>query len=251
MMGFFVGGGTAAIVALFVFCIKKLKSKKELIGRILALLLFAIIVLLLSIIFAATAKTNADRESSWALIAFYMMLFGWRIIADAVRLLNKNYETDKPDATDNSASLQQERINRWKEQELKDKEFLDSNNERAKKMLSACSDINAIWNSFAYLDKDNKNSQFRSELYVKALTPELFLDNYYLFKAGNYDDIKDNIYNQRPYLVLDTLIKMGLYIFQTHNNIYCLQYIIDCDEDEFISSKIWATKILELEQVDL
>lgn len=133
MMGFFVGGGTAAIVALFVFCIKKLKSKKELIGRILALLLFAIIVLLLSIIFAATAKTNGDRESSWALIAFYIVFFGWRIIADAVRLLNKNYETDKPDATDNSASLQQKRINRWKKQELKDKEFLDSNNERAKK----------------------------------------------------------------------------------------------------------------------
>ena len=250
-MGFFVGGGTAVVVALFAFCIKKLKSKKELIDRILVLLFFAVIALLLSIIFAATAKTNADRESSWALITFYMMLFGWRIIADAVRLLNKNYETDKPDTIDNSVSLQQERINRWKEQELKDKEFLDSNDELAKKMLSACSDINAIWDSDTYLDKDNKNSQFRSELYVKALTPELFLDNYYLFKAGNYDDIKDNIYNQRPYLVLDTLIKMGLYIFQTHNNIYCLHYIIDCDEDEFISSKIWATKILELEQVNL
>lgn len=251
MMGFFVGGGTAVVVALFVFCIKKLKSKKELIDRILVLLFFAVIALLLSIIFAATAKTNADRESSWFLIAFYIMLFGWRIIADAVRLLNKNYETDKPDTIDNSVSLQQERINRWKEQELKDKEFLDSNDELAKKMLSACSNINAIWDSDTYLDKDNKNSQFRSELYVKALTPELFLDNYYLFKAGNYDDIKDNIYNQRPYLVLDTLIKMGLYIFQTHNNIYCLHYIIDCDEDEFISSKIWATKILELEQVNL
>lgn len=250
-MGFFVGGGTAVVVALFVFCIKKLKSKKELIDRILVLLFFAVIALLLSIIFAATAKTNADRESSWFLIAFYIMLFGWRIIADAVRLLNKNYETDKPDTIDNSVSLQQERINRWKEQELKDKEFLDSNDELAKKMLSACSNINAIWDSDTYLDKDNKNSQFRSELYVKALTPELFLDNYYLFKAGNYDDIKDNIYNQRPYLVLDTLIKMGLYIFQTHNNIYCLHYIIDCDEDEFISSKIWATKILELEQVNL
>ena len=251
MMGFFVGGGTAVVVALFVFCIKKLKSKKELIDRILVLLFFAVIALLLSIIFAATAKTNADRESSWFLIAFYIMLFGWRIIADAVRLLNKNYETDKPDTIDNSVSLQQERINRWKEQELKDKEFLDSNDELAKKMLSACSNINAIWDSDTYLDKDNKNSQFRSELYVKALTPELFLDNYYLFKAGNYNDIKDNIYNQRPYLVLDTLIKMGLYIFQTHNNIYCLHYIIDCDEDEFISSKIWATKILELEQVNL
>lgn len=251
MMGFFVGGGTAVVVALFVFCIKKLKSKKELIDRILVLLFFAVIALLLSIIFAATAKTNADRESSWFLIAFYIMLFGWRIIADAVRLLNKNYETDKPDTIDNSVSLQQERINRWKEQELKDKEFLDSNDELAKKMLSACSNINAIWDSDTYLDKDNKNSQFRSELYVKALTPELFLDNYFLFKAGNYDDIKDNIYNQRPYLVLDTLIKMGLYIFQTHNNIYCLHYIIDCDEDEFISSKIWATKILELEQVNL
>ena len=133
MMGFFVGGGTAVVVALFVFCIKKLKSKKELIDRILVLLFFAVIALLLSIIFAATAKTNADRESSWFLIAFYIMLFGWRIIADAVRLLNKNYETDKPDTIDNSVALQQERINRWKEQELKDKEFLESNDELAKK----------------------------------------------------------------------------------------------------------------------
>lgn len=144
--------------ALFAFCIKKLKSKKELTERILALLFFAVIAILLSIIFAATAKTNADRESSWFLIAFYIMLLGWRIIADAVRLLNKNYETDKPDTIDNSVALQQERINRWKEQELKDKEFLESNDELAKKMLSACSDINKIWDSDTYLDKNNENS---------------------------------------------------------------------------------------------
>ena len=77
-----------------------------------------------------------------------------------------------------------------------------------------------------------------------AITPELFLANYYLFKAGNHDDIKDSIYMERPYLVLETLIKMGLFIFETKNNLYVLKEIINGDKEEYINSKILAQRIL-------
>ena len=96
--------------------------------------------------------------------------------------------------------------------------------------------------------KNNENSKFRSELYLLALTPELFLDNYFLLKAGDHDDIKDSIYTERPYLVIETLIKMGLYIFETGNHIYVLNLIVKGDRPEYQGYQDIAAKILSKEE---
>ena len=97
-----------------------------------------------------------------------------------------------------------------------------------------------------HLDKENQNAEFRSKVYLLAITRTL-LSNYYLFKAGNHDDIKDSIYTERPYLVLETLIKMGLFIFETNNNIAVLKEIINGDKEEYIGFKVLAQRILNEE----
>lgn len=139
------------------------------------------------------------------------------------------------------------REEKWLAQEKIDKMILNRGDALANQMLSAISSINAMWDCDTYLDKDNKNAEFRSKLYLLAITPELFLANYYLFKAGNHDDIKDSIYTERPYLVLETLIKMGLFIFETKNNLYVLKEIINGDKEEYYQSKVLAQRILNEE----
>ncbi|MCL2676015.1 MAG: hypothetical protein FWE84_05500 [Firmicutes bacterium] len=144
--------------------------------------------------------------------------------------------------------VKQTKEQKWEAQKKIDKEILDRDDKIANQMLAAVSTINAMWEANTYFDKESKNSRFHSELYLRALSAELFLRNYYLFKIGNYDDIKDSIYTERPYIVLDTLIKMGLYIFQTNNNIAILEFIINSTEADFASAKALARQILAQEQ---
>ena len=141
------------------------------------------------------------------------------------------------------------REEKWLAQEKLDKLILNRGDALANQMLSTISSINAMWESddFLYKGKENDNSQFRSKLYLLAITPELFLNNYYLFKAGNHDDIKDSIYTERPYLVLETLIKMGLFIFETKNNIYILKEIISGKKEEYLNFRVLAQRILNEE----
>lgn len=139
------------------------------------------------------------------------------------------------------------REEKWIAQEKIDKMILNRGDALANQMLSAITSINAMWDCDTHLDKDNKNAEFRSKVYLLAITPKLFLDNYYLFKAGNHDDIKDSIYTERPYLVLETLIKMGLFIFETKNNIFVLKEIINGDKEEYIGFKVLAQRILNEE----
>ena len=110
--------------------------------------------------------------------------------------------------------------------------------------------INTKWEMDCYLyeNKSDQNAKARAETYLMAITPELFLENYYLFKAGNYDDIKDSIYMQRPYLVLDSLINMGLFIFETQNNFFVLNLIINGNSVEFNNVKHIAQRILNDEK---
>ena len=136
------------------------------------------------------------------------------------------------------------REEKWIAQEKIDKMILNRGDALANQMLSAISSINAMWDCDTHLDKENKNAEFRSKIYLLAITPELFLANYYLFKAGNHDDIKDSIYTERPYLVLETLIKMGLFIFETKNNISVLKEIINGDKEEYNGFKVLAQRIL-------
>ena len=135
----------------------------------------------------------------------------------------------------------------WKNEELRQKIILNSNDEFALKMRSAINIINVLWDSDTYLDPENKRAESRSKGYMLSITPELFLENYYLFKAGNRDDIKDSIYIERPYPVWETLINMGLYIFETKNNLVVLREIINSDDIEYINSKILAKRILSEE----
>lgn len=144
-------------------------------------------------------------------------------------------------------SGQKTREQKWLEQEEIDKNVLNRGDDFACKMLSTISVINTLWECDKYLDKDNINSQSRSIAYMLAMTPELFLENYFLFKAGDHDDIKDNIYNKCPYSVLETLINMGLFIFKTKNNLYVLKEIINGDKEEYSNSKVLAQQILNKE----
>lgn len=151
--------------------------------------------------------------------------------------------TDKPLHSQGKLSREE----KWLAQEKIDKMILNRGDALANQMLTAISSINAMWDCDTYLDKENKNAEFRSKIYLLAITPELFLENYYLFKSGNHDDIKDSIYTERPYLVLETLIKMGLFIFETQNNLFVLKEIINGDKEEYFNSKVLAQRILNEE----
>lgn len=136
------------------------------------------------------------------------------------------------------------RETRWKNEELRQKVILNGDDEVAKQMRSAITITNQIWDMDTCLDPENKRAESRSKLYMLSITPELFLDCYYLFKTGDRDSIKDNIYTERPYPVWETLINMGLYIFETKNNLVVLREIIESDNIEYINSKSLAKRIL-------
>lgn len=142
------------------------------------------------------------------------------------------------------SSSQSSREERWRKQAEQDKLVLESGDPRALEMKHAIVTTNALWES----THQSKNTKHVSELYLEALTAELFLENYNTFKAGQHDDIKDKLYVERPYLVLETLINMGLYIFKTNNNIHVLEYIIKSDNNQFLSSKPLASLILARER---
>lgn len=160
----------------------------------------------------------------------------------------KRKTNDKIENQSISTKSKQSREEKWLAQEEIDKLILNRGDDLASQILSSISTINALWDCDTYLDKENKRSKSRAKSYLLAITPELFLDNYYLFKAGNRDDIKDSIYTKRPYLVLETLINMGLFIFETKNNIYILKEIINGDAEEYINSKVLAQRILGEEE---
>lgn len=283
-MGFLIAGSAAVFVGLFAYCLKKLKTQKEIKERIITLLVVAGCFLLLWILIASISGTSDDWIAVFSAFILYWFVFGWRLIVDLKKLKKniKNSNTTKPfvqtvnrinilnpakkRSFTNSIEYQcniksdlhkNNKINhaipretRWELQKQKDKELFRQQNSLSNQILAACESINSIWEADIYLDKDNKNARFRSEIYLNSLTPKLFLDNYYLFKKGNHDDIKDGIYKERPYLVLETLINMGLYIFQTKNNLYILQYIINSVTNNSLSVKEAAKKILIQEQTN-
>lgn len=284
-MGFLIAGSAAVFVGLFAYCLKKLKTQKEIKERIITLLVVAGCFLLLWILIASISGTSDDWIAVFSAFMLYWFVFGWRLIVDLKKLKKniKNSNTTKPfvqtvnrinilnpakkRSFTNSIEYQcniksdlhkNNKINhaipretRWELQKQKDKELFRQQNSFSNQILAACESINSIWEADIYLDKDNKNARFRSEIYLNSLTPKLFLDNYYLFKKGNHDDIKDGIYKERPYLVLETLINMGLYIFQTKNNLYILQYIINSVTNNSLSVKEAAKKILIQEQTNI
>ena len=236
--------GTMAL-ALIIWCFIKYEDKKDIKIRLTAMLIITAASLLLSIIFYAIGETSDDKDAAWMIITMYLLFFGWRIILDVI-LLNRANTTSKidnvakPNTPYNTNAncpvthhTQTSREERWQKQARRDDLFLNSDNEIARQMSLAVNAINAVWDVDNCLDKENQNSLSRSKIYLLAITPNLFLKNYYVFKQGNHDDIMDAIYLERPYPVLETLIKMGTYIFETNNNIPILQEIINGDKTEY------------------
>ena len=196
--------------------------------------------------FFSTILLGGIDPNSYLFLLGIVLGFGSAFLTEFC--IKKYYK--KKDAERISIDIQcsQSRAHRWLVQEQIDREFLNKNDTIANQMLSAVSAINAMWATDSCLYKGNENSKFRSELYLLALTPELFLNNYFLFKAGDHDDIKDSIYTERPYLVIETLIKMGLFIFETGNHIYVLKLIVKGDRPEYQGHKDIAAKILSKEE---
>ena len=161
-----------------------------------------------------------------------------------------NDEDNDEDNDDNSSLLDETREERWRIQAEKDEFVLARNDKTILQIKSAITLCNAAWDIDTTPELSSRSTKERSLNYLRWLTPELFLLNYYVFKSGNRDDIKDKIYTERPYLVLETLINMGLFIFETKNNIVVLKEIIDSCDEEFKFSKPLAQKILNEELND-
>ena len=158
----------------------------------------------------------------------------------------KEVEEEEFDNTVKNQPLTREE--RWLLQEKKDRALLAMDDPRIYKIRDGIKATNDLWDLHRYMyDNANENSEDRSKSYLLLLTPKIFLENYYLFKLGNHDYIKDGIYTEFPYLVLETLIKMGLYIFSTNNNIRMLEEIIHGDKAEYLDSKALARQILNNE----
>lgn len=102
-----MGAFGALIVGLFTYCFKKL-NKQDTIKRISTLLVIAVIILLISVIMYVSAETKTDSEGAWFLILFYLLIFGWRLIADAVLLLRGKLE-DKKEPENKAAEKKSER----------------------------------------------------------------------------------------------------------------------------------------------
>ncbi len=155
-------------------------------------------------------------------------------------------------SSDYSKSKKREsREYRWLAQEINDRNLLLRNDTLARKMNDSISAINALWDSHSILYEGYERAEYRSKLYLLAITPQLFLKNYYFFKSGDRDDIRDNIYTERPFPVLDTLINMGLFIFESNNDFLVLKVIIDSDEEEYQKLKPRAQYILNEEALKL
>ena len=243
LRGGYMGALGALYLGLFVWCLQKKQEKAKIKERLITLLLVGVANVLLAIILSQIGKTAEDREGGWAVIIIYFLIFGWRIVLDIISLNGPNTDASAKESTAWRATREQ----RWLAQEAEDKELLNRNDDFANRMLYGITTINAIWECDTHLYEGNENSEFRSRTYILALTPQLFLDNYYVFKSCNYGDIKDKIYTERPYPVLDTLIKMGIFIFESKNNLFILKEIINEDREEYINSKALAQRILNQE----
>ena len=198
---------------------------------------------------AALLMTFIEQGAGLMLPPIIKTLISGAAITIAIILCKKLKKKKDEDNGENPYSSKKERDERWRIQAEKDDIILNSNDTYAQQLRLAITQINTLWetDSYLYENEADQNAEYRSELYLTALTPKLFLDNYYLFKAGNYDDIKDAIYTILPYLVLDSLINMGLFIFQSNCNLFILREIINEEKPEYYHFKNLAQKILNEE----
>jgi len=82
----------ALLIGLFLYCLNRLKTRKDVIIRIIVLLIFACIHLIISIVFTQTGTTMEDKEGGWMVIILYLLIFGWRIVADIICIFSSKLE---------------------------------------------------------------------------------------------------------------------------------------------------------------
>lgn len=139
---------------------------------------------------------------------------------------------------------------RWENQEKKDKAILESNLSLKNQLETAFNLISVNWDLIKegiYTDKKNN-----AELCIRMLTPTLFLKKYELFKSGDRDMIKDGIFQERPYFTHETLIDIGLYVFETKQNINILNFIANSKDYSLVTQEdiLMAKELLKKEHND-
>ena len=227
-------------LGLFIWSFSKCREKKEIKIRLTTLVLIGIANIILSFALSEIGTTSEEREGSWMIILLYLLAFGWRIVLDLIRL-------NKMEVIKNHNIQQELPLERVVVEKIS-KEDIQSNYDVCGSQLSeAISAVYAMWDFDTKNYKENENSEFRSKMYLQVLSPELFLDNYYLFKSGSYKEVKERIFKARPFPVIDILVQMGFFIFKTGNNIYILQSIVNSN-DELAKCKAKALEILNAEE---
>ena len=94
-------------------------------------------------------------------------------------------------------------------------------------MENAFANVQAVYESAKIFNDE----EYRCEIYMRALTPEVFLTHYDAFKSKDRRTVKDAIYKEYPYFTHDLLITMGIYIFETHHEIDVLKIIIKSEDE--------------------
>lgn len=210
---------------------------------------FKVITTIVAILFFVAGLYFGLKEDNIAL------LIGCIIIGTGVLFCQKliiNEVSNEP--SKNTISKEE----RWRRQADKDRLVLDMFRQKEKEgdvaaaqFLNALSVIELTWSSFEYLSKDEiltkKRKKYYATLFYKSISPEIFLKCYYKFKNGVYEDIKDAIYEDYPYIVHACIINMGRFIFDSKNNIYVLKEII-FNEKCSNALKIKAQEILKSEE---
>ncbi len=130
-----------------------------------------------------------------------------------------------PNDPDGFTKYQQEQ--RWKWQEEKDRQVLSENPAIKRQMENAFANVQAVYESAKIFNDE----EYRCEIYMRALTPEVFLTHYDAFKSKDRRTVKDAIYKEYPYFTHDLLITMGIYIFETHHEIDVLKKIIKSEDE--------------------
>lgn len=84
-----MGAFGAFIVALFSYCFRKLKTRGQTVARLIVLLIIAAIIVIAELAFA--------RFDDFMMIAIFLLLFGWRMIADTVQIIRNKFDPPSGD----------------------------------------------------------------------------------------------------------------------------------------------------------
>ena len=79
-----MGAFGAFVVALFSYCFRKLKTRAATVARLIVLAIIASLILIAEFAFAAF--------DDWMMIALFVLLFGWRMIADIVLIIQNKFD---------------------------------------------------------------------------------------------------------------------------------------------------------------